>query len=34
MQGTDDRLDLNKYIGAAKDPANKIKTTAINNMLI
>jgi hypothetical protein len=27
MQGTDDRLDLNKYIGAAKDPANKIKTT-------
>jgi len=27
MQGTDDRLDLNKYIGAAKDPANKTKTT-------
>jgi hypothetical protein len=26
MQGTDDRLDLNKYIGAAKDPDNKIKT--------
>jgi hypothetical protein len=27
MQGTDDRLDLNKYIGAAKDNGNKIKTT-------
>ena len=26
MQGTDDRLDLNRYIGAAKDPANKLKT--------
>ena len=27
MLGTDDRLDLNKYIGAAKDPENKTKTT-------
>ena len=27
MQGTDDRLDLNKYIGAVKDPKNKTKTT-------
>tara|TARA_R110000868_G_scaffold239915_3_gene494424 strand:- start:1434 stop:2039 length:606 start_codon:yes stop_codon:yes gene_type:complete len=27
MQGTDGRLDLNKYIGAAKDLANKTKTT-------
>jgi len=27
MQGTDDRLDLNKYIGAVKDPDNKTKTT-------
>ena len=27
MQGTDDRLDLNKYIGASKDSDNKTKTT-------
>jgi hypothetical protein len=27
MLGTDDRLDLNKYIGAVKDPENKSKTT-------
>jgi hypothetical protein len=26
MLDTNDRLDLNKYIGAAKDPNNKIKT--------
>ena len=26
MQGTDDRIDLNRYIGAAKDSANKTKT--------
>jgi hypothetical protein len=27
MQGTDDRLDLNKYIGAVKNTDNKTKTT-------